>query len=151
MKRYAAICILIMLVLPFVAYGSAPSPTLEALYTFKPDVDYVLFDPNPMLFMWSPHNPWTILSNWDNDIDIGRFHLDDALILYLTEPLPQVEVQFVLTYHETNTIYAIFIDSNNTPYISQGTITSCGTVIFDMVGVPAEEVIMYVMSDIYEG
>lgn len=149
MKKSAAFCILIMLVLPLIASGSVPSPTLESLYTFKPDVNYVLFEPNPMLFMWSPHNPWNILREWSDEIDVNQFHLDDAFILYLNEPLHQLEITFIYTYNKEHTIYAIFIDTENTAYVVPGYITSCGTVIFDITQIPAEEVIMYVMSNVF--
>ena len=151
MKKLLSICLLIMLMLPFLAYGNAPSPTLESLYTFKPDVDYVLYDPNPMVFMWSPHNPWSILEELSDEPDVNKFHMDDALILYLTEPIETLQVTFVLLYPQTSTIYAIFIDTINNHYLCKGDIQEDGSVIFNTSEVPAEEVIMYVMSDIYEG
>lgn len=149
MKKFIAIFLLLsILLIPFNGQAAGvPSPSLKSLIWFKPEIKFEFLNQkltNLDLEYWEP---FKVFNEYIEDEElIKTFHLDVALILFITGPLEMVEAKLIVEYKETNIVYGIFITEEEYAYVRQGIVTENGNVLFDLSEITGNTV-MFVLSN----
>ena len=150
MKRFISILLLIFILLaPFNGLAvNAPSPTMKNLIQFKPQVEFEFLTQKLTtldLEYWEPFKLFNEYMEGKEEF-AHTFHLDEALILFITEPLEVVEARLMFQYEELNFVYGIFVTEEEYVYVRQGVVIENGNVLFDLSEIHGNT-IMFVLSN----
>lgn len=147
MKKLISI-ILIICVLFTTAYAAGtPSPTLIDYYFFKPNVGFQFLTHIPTNFHLSYTEIFAMLHSLANEIDWNECQIDEAFILFLNSYLTNIKFSSPTKYNINDTVYIIIITQHHQLYLRNGEVSIDGAVTIDFTDVPAETVIIFIVSN----
>ena len=150
MKKFISILLLILLLIPYNGHAAinVQSPTMKSLIQFKPEVEFEFLTQKLTTLDLEYWEPFKLFNEYMEDKEefAHTFHLDEALILFITEPLEVVEARLMFQYKELNFVYGIFITEEEYVYIRQGVVVENGNVLFDLSEIEGTT-IMFVLSN----
>lgn len=146
-KLFAIILMLVLLVFPFSARASIPSPDIKSLIHINPVIEFDFISQTKTNLDLNYWEPFMILKDYNPEIEWDNYSFDEALILYLNQKYETVEITFPFLYPEETYVYAVIVTEEEYTFVIPGIVTEIGSVIFDFSYLDSETCIMFIVSN----